>query len=293
MFFQQNLTKVHEALELISSASDTSCDEEESDGSKNSSTSLSSESCKTNKPHSDSGCVASDTSVSLTDVNDFVRKKMKYENAHTVLDCYNFDIHTKLEKVQISDDSEPQNHLKSYGKHNHLYGEIDSESSSGSESPHHKKIKGSTSLDEQDISMSEGMDYSSKEDSGVMESTDHSSDIHGKSSDDNIADKKSIKNFKAVQKLRSLQIHSKVSESDSSNEDMQNIKVKYRSHPPAGRRGKSPRRSNGCTPFVCMDSAIAASVAKGRIKYPLWEKRNSVTTLVDINSAAPSDEDIG
>lgn len=284
-------------MESISSASDTSCDEEESDGSKNSSISLSSELSKADKGFSDSGCaLTSDTSVSMLDASNFHRNNTKYENADTPSECYSFDIYTKLEKVQISDDSEPQNNKKScYRKNNNLSksfvcGNIDSESSSCSEHLH-KKIKGSSSLDEQ-VSMSEG--YSSKEDSDVMENMDRSSpDIQGKSSDDVMHDKKSLKNFKAVQKLRSLQIHAKVSESDSSNEDMQNVKIKYRSHPPAGRRGKSPRCNDGCIPSVCMDSAIAASTARGRMKYPLWEKRNSVTTLVDINSLTPSDEDIG
>lgn len=299
VYRNQNITKVHEALELISSASDTSCDEEESDGSKNSSTSLSSEPCKAYKVSSDSGCAfASDTSVSLSDINNFAKKELKCESSCTALDCDSFDIHTKLERVQISDESEPQNNLKNVcNKHSPFskpfgYRDVDSESSSCSESPHHKKIKGSSCTEKQ-VFMSEYTGYSSKEDSGVMENMDRSSpDMQSKSSDDDIDDKKSIKNLKAVQKLRSLQLQAKVSESDSSNEDMHNFKIKYRSHPPAGRRGKSPRHNDGCIPSVCLNSAIAISVSKGRMKYPLWEKRNSVTTLVDINSFAPSDKDI-
>lgn len=245
---------------------------------------------------SDSGCaLASDSSaLSVGETSNHIERKSK-SNAH---DVFSFDIHTKLEKVQISDDYGPQhNNLMSYDKHNpfaksFLYREIDSESSSCSESPHHKKIKGNISPDQ--VSMGEATDYSSKEDSGVTESMDCSSpDMQEKSSDDDLQDKKSTKNFKAVQKLRSLQMHVKVLESDSSNEDMQNVKIKYRSHPPAGRRGKSPRRNSGCIPSICWDSAIIASAAKGRVKYPLWEKRNSVTTLVDINSSAPTEEDIG
>lgn len=206
--------------------------------------------------------------------------------------CFSFDIYTKLERVQISDYSEPQTNLRNVSNlfhHSFMNRETDSESSSCSDSPLHKKIKGNTSLDEQ-VLMNEVAEYSSKEDSGIAENLGYM-DIQTKSI--NEADKKSLKNFKAVQKLRSLQMHARVLESDSSNEETHHIKIKYRNHPPVCRRGKSPRRNNGCTPSVCMDSAITASVLKGRVKYPLWEKRSSVTTLVGNSSAAPSDEDIG
>ncbi|KFM75022.1 Protein timeless, partial [Stegodyphus mimosarum] len=291
----QSISKVHLALELVSSASESSGDEE-SDGSKNSSASLSSEPSKSNGL-SDSGCPStSDSSVIFSDE----RKGCLEESKK----CGTLDIHTELEKVQICDDDPKINiQVKRINSSKNgeckmkvsSYRENDSESSSSSESPNHKKIKGSNSSSDE-MMLKESLDSPAKYDSALCESMDRSSPdiMEGKSSDDDLfEDKKSTKNLKAVHKLRCLQIHSKILESDSSNEDVQAVKVKYRSHPPAGRRGKSPRRNNGCIPSVCMDSAFAVSCVRGRMRYPLWEKRNSVSALVDASCPTPTDDDIG
>ncbi|XP_035212664.1 protein timeless-like isoform X2 [Stegodyphus dumicola] len=290
----QSISKVHLALELVSSASESSGDEE-SDGSKNSSSSLSSEPSKSNGL-SDSGCPSnSDVSVIFSDE----RKDCLEESKK----CGSLDIHTELEKVQICDD-DPKFNIQVKRINSSKNGECkmkvssyrdnDSESSSSSESPHHKKIKGSNSSSD-GMKLKESSEGPSKYDSALCESMDHSSpDItESKSSDDDLFEDKKSKNLKAVHKLRCLQIHSKILESDSSNEDVQDVKVKYRSHPPAGRRGKSPRRNNGCIPSVCMDSAFAVSCVRGRMRYPLWEKRNSFSALVDASCPTPTDDDIG
>ncbi|GFT00901.1 protein timeless [Nephila pilipes] len=299
LYRNQNIGKVHRAIELISSASESSEDDEESDGSKNSSTSLSSEVSKNMDTGNDSGCpLTSEISFPLKNKRSNLRQ-LKYENSKK--EPLISDIGTKLEKVQIIDDSictskttqtkaliDRDSKVKIISLKNENF----SESSSSSETPYHKKMKGYCSPS--DFNANEIVSCCSKADSAVCMRGGSPDMIESKSSDDDIFEEtKPVKNFKAVQKLRCMQINMKMSESDSSNEDIQSKKVKYRTHPPTGRRGKSPRRNNGCTPSICMSSAYEVSCSKGRIKYPLWEKRNSVSTLVDISSPTPSDEDIG
>ncbi|GFY74848.1 protein timeless, partial [Trichonephila inaurata madagascariensis] len=300
LYRNQNVGKVHRAIELISSASESSEDDEESDGSKNSSTSLSSEPSKNMDTGPDSGCpLTSQTLFPLKNKRSNLRQS-KYENPKK--EPLLSDIGTKLEKVQITDDFigtaktaqtkaviDSEHTIKNFAlkKDEHC-----SESSSSSETPYHKKMKGYCSPG--DVNVNEIASCSSKADSGICMRGSSPDMITNKYSDDDIFEEpKPVKNLKAVQKLRCMQMNMKMSESDSSNEDIQSKKVKYRTHPPTGRRGKSPRRNNGCTPSICMSSAYEVSCSKGRIKYPLWEKRNSVSTLVDINSPTPSDEDIG
>ncbi|CAL1282241.1 unnamed protein product [Larinioides sclopetarius] len=296
LYRNQNVGKVHRAIELISSASETSEDEEESDGSKNSSTSLSSEPSKNMDTSLDSGCpLTSEASFSFKTK----RSNLRHFKSETIKkEPLVSEIHTKLEKVQISDDcsskttqTRPRNEHESKLNNIYLGDGYVSEGSSCSEKPHHKKMKGHSSPSYANV---DEMASCSKTDSAISMRGSSPEMMNIKSSDDDIfEDAKPLKNLKAVQKLRCMQMSSKMSESDSSNEDIQSKKIKYRNHPPTGRRGKSPRRNNGCTPSICMSSAYEVSSSKGRIKYPLWEKRNSVSTLVAITSPTPSDEDIG
>ncbi|XP_055930406.1 protein timeless-like isoform X2 [Argiope bruennichi] len=292
LYKNQNVGKVHRAIELISSASETSEDEQESDGSKNSSTSLSSEQSKNRDTCLDSGCPPEAIFPLKTKRN---RRQLKGEN--TKKEPLVSDIHTKLEKVQIKDDctsktTQTKSQKDSENKQNIIYADGNaSESSSGSETPQHKRMKGYSSPGYANV---DDMANNSKTDSAVSMRGSSPEMMNTKSSDDDIFEQtQPLKNLKAVQKLRCMQMNSKMSESDSSNEEIHSNKLKYRNHPPTGRRGKSPRRNTGCSPSICMSSAFEASSSKGRIRYPLWEKRNSVSTLVAITSPTPSDEDIG
>ncbi|GIY41860.1 protein timeless [Caerostris darwini] len=298
LYRNQNVGKVYQAIELISSASETSEDDEESDGSKNSSASLSSNPSKNTSTYLDSGYpLTSESSCSVKNKRSL--RQLKSENSRK--EPLVLDIHTKLEKIQISDDSVFNSKMtQTRCKNDHVNrsktSSIDdgnySETSSSSGTPHHKKMKGSNSSS--DITIDKIISSCSKNDSAISMRCSSPEMMSVKSSDDDIFEETiPVKNLKAVQKLRCLQKNTKMSESDSSNEDIQSKKIKFRYHPPTGRRGKSPRRNSGCTPSICMSSAYEVSCSKGRIKYPLWEKRNSVSTLVALNSPTPSEEDIG
>ncbi|GIY81203.1 protein timeless, partial [Caerostris extrusa] len=238
-------------------ASETSEDDEESDGSKNSSASLSSNPSKNTSTYLDSGYpLTSESSCSVKNKRSL--RQLKSENSRK--EPLVLDIHTKLEKIQISDDSVfnskmTQTRCKNDHENRTKTSSIDdgnySETSSSSGTPHHKKMKGSHSSS--DITIDKIISSCSKNDSAISMRCSSPEMMSVKSSDDDIFEETiPVKNLKAVQKLRCLQKNTKMSESDSSNEDIQS-----------------------------------------RIKYPLWEKRNSVSTLVALNSPTPSEEDIG
>ncbi|XP_054721438.1 protein timeless-like isoform X2 [Uloborus diversus] len=305
IYRNQNVSKIHQALGMISSPSDSSEDDEGSDGSKNSSASMSSEPSKVINT-SDSGYPVSDSSLNKSEDNSVNNNEMDSSekltaccNDSTI--CYN-GIQTKLQKVQLSEEDEastnqvspppapPKNVFFGKTKHrissksNYDQNENYPESSSSSESPLHKKIKGNCfSKDSAKVELTDDDTVLS------MSLGGSSADFRDKSSEENFPDRKANKNSK-LHKMRSAQNQPKILESDSSNEDL--IKnTKHRNHPPVFWRGKSPRRSNGCIPSICLDSANLVS-SKRRFRYPLLEKRNSMLTLLDETALAPSDDDL-
>lgn len=284
-------------MELVSSASEDSENEQESDGSKNSDTSSSSDPSKLMDIFSDSACpLTADESFTYKRENTNMEqpKGESSRYAYTVP-----EIRTVFEKVQINDESgrTHQNTQTNCLKDNQsgklkvalsLDG-IDYGNSSPCVSPYHKRVKGNPLP-----TLSEVPTHEKQRDSGISEDF-LSADMmdSSKSSDDDVFDIKPEKQTKTIQHHRSIPLNSKMSESDSSNDDVQNKKMKHRCHPPNVKRNKNGRRNSGCSPALCMESALEAMHFKGRIRYPLWEKRNSVSTLVGINSSTPSSDAVG
>lgn len=279
---------------MVSSASEDSEDEQESDGSKNSDSSSSSDPSKVMDTFNDSG-----SPLTVEKSVPFKRENKNTEQAKCKTSRCVYtepDIRTDFEKVQITDESggTPQtNSLKDDPKlkiASSIDG-IDYGNSSPCVSPYHKRMKGNPLPP-----LSEVPDHENQKcqrDSGISECSLSTDMMDSKSSDDDVFDVKPEKPTKSIQHHRSPPLNSKMSESDSSNDDAQSKKIIYRCHPPNVKRSKTGRRNSGCSPAICMESAVEAMYSKGRIRYPLWEKRNSVSTLVGINSSTPSNDDIG
>lgn len=276
---------------MVSSASEDSEDEQESDGSKNSDSSSSSDPSKIMDTFSDSGChLTVEKSVPFKREN----SNMDQAKCKTSRCVYTVpDIRTDLEKVQISDESggTPQTISLKDDQSGTLKVAVSMDGVDYDYLPYHKRMKGNPLPP-----LSEVPDHENpkcQRDSGISECSLSTDMMDSKSSDDDVFDVKPEKTTKSTQHHRSPPLNSKMSESDSSNEDVQNMKIKYRCHPPNVKRNKTGRRNSGCSPAICMESAVEAMYSKGRIRYPLWEKRNSVSTLVGINSSTPSNDDIG
>ncbi|XP_076323972.1 protein timeless-like isoform X1 [Tachypleus tridentatus] len=275
LYKDQHISKIQQLLTLVSSGSESSGEETESDTSKHSSVTLSSESSNKKSSHShssDSGFIqTSDACATESCTSSPTSKNSLY----------------KWESCSFYDE--------------------ETNKSSGSEQQNLKN-----GVDHAENSLAECTavllpTYSSKEEQ--IENTDSSSSgfSNGRSSSDDENKKQMPQNIqvndhrreahpKATAKHRSVHSSLKEAESDSSNEDESVVKSKQRSHPPVGRKGKSNNPSYGvkCSPSVCFEAALAAAAAKGKssLRDLVWDKRKDVRILHDISTHSPSDDDI-
>ncbi|XP_022248299.1 protein timeless-like [Limulus polyphemus] len=274
LYKDQYVSKIQQLLTLVSSGSESSGEETESDTSKNSSTNLSSDSSAKKPSHiynSDSGFIqTSDTcssqSCSSSPANKKTLSKWDSNKCHE----------EKIKPTEFSQNE--QDDLVSHVNKSTLKSVSRCLPNLTAKEEQVEKMDSSSSGFFNDFLSSD--EENKDETSQCIQANEYHREGHTKSS----------------AKHRIVHSFLKEAESDSSNEDESVVPTKQRSHPPIGRKGKSNNSVYGvkCSPSVCFEAALAATASKGKssLRDLVWDKRKDVRILHDGSTHGPSDDDI-